>query len=139
IQFGYDQFISKVANHRDSTVDEIDAVARGRVWIAADAQNRGLVDRLGNLDDAVSSAADLAGLEEDSYELLYLERELEFAERVALELATLLAPFTRGLGIEWGVPDEFRRVLDAVSQPLQLLDRLNDPRDIYAYCFCDIR
>jgi protease-4 len=139
IQFGYDQFISKVADHRGRTVGEIDAVARGRVWIAVDAQNRGLVDRLGNLDDAVSSAADLAGLEDDDYGILYLERELEFAERIALELATLLAPLTRGLGMDWGVPDDFLRVLDVVSQPLQLLDRLNDPRDIYAYCFCDIR
>ncbi len=139
IQFGYDQFIGKVADHRGRTVDEIDAVARGRVWIATEAQTRGLVDRLGNLDDAISSAADLAGLEEDDYEILYLEKELEFAERIALEFATVFAPLTRRSTIEWGVPDEFRSVLNAIAQPLRFLERLNDPRDIYAYCFCDLR
>ena len=63
----YTQFITKVAEHRERPVEEIDAAARGRVWVGSDALQRGLVDRLGNLPDAIDSAAELAGLEEGSY------------------------------------------------------------------------
>ena len=45
----YGEFIGKVAEHRERTVEQIDGVAHGRVWVGSDALDRGLVDRLGNL------------------------------------------------------------------------------------------
>lgn len=139
IQYGYDQFVGKVASHRDQSVEEIDGVARGRVWIATDARDRGLIDNLGNLSDAIASAAGLAGLEEDGYRIEYLEKELDFSERIALELAQVFAPLVRALGVEPVVPLELQWLVDVAVEPFRLLERLNDPRDLYAYCFCEAR
>ncbi|MCY7314243.1 MAG: signal peptide peptidase SppA [Rubrivivax sp.] len=58
----YRQFTTLVATARKSTPDKIDALAQGRVWTGKDALDRGLVDRLGGLGDAVASAARLAKL-----------------------------------------------------------------------------
>ena len=139
IQYGYDQFVGKVASHRDQSVEEIDGVARGRVWIATDARDRGLIDNLGNLSDAIASAAGLAGLEEDGYRIEYLEKELGFSERLALELAQVFAPLVRALAVEPVVPLELQWLVDVAVEPFRLLERLNDPRDLYAYCFCEAR
>ena len=139
IQHGYDQFISKVASHREQPIEAIDEVARGRVWIATDAQDRGLIDQLGNLDDAIAAAAGLAGLEQGRYEVIYLEKRLEFAERLALELAQSFVPLVDALGFDSPFSVELQRLVDVVVEPFKILDRLNDPRDLYAYCFCDAR
>lgn len=139
IQHGYDQFVSKVARHRDKSLEAIDEVARGRVWIATDAQDHGLIDHLGNLGDAIASAAELAGLEDDQYEVVYLEKRLEFTERIALQLAISFAPLIGVLGLDVTFPFEFQQLVGALVEPFKMLDRLNDPQDIYAYCFCDVR
>lgn len=50
----YAAFVAHVAAFRGKTPDEIERVARGRVWTGADALREGLVDRLGGLDEALS-------------------------------------------------------------------------------------
>jgi protease-4 len=62
----YDDFIRRVAEARSMTVDEVDAIARGRIWTGADAHERGLVDELGGHRDAVRRAKLLAGLDADT-------------------------------------------------------------------------
>lgn len=62
----YDDFVRRVAEARGMSVDEVDAVARGRVWTGADAHARGLVDELGGLRTAVRRAKVLAGLDADA-------------------------------------------------------------------------
>jgi protease-4 len=61
----YTDFVERVADGRNLTVDAVDAVARGRVWTGADALDHGLVDELGGLRAAVRKAKVLAGLDED--------------------------------------------------------------------------
>ncbi len=74
IDKGYRDFIGKVAQARGRSVEQIDEVARGRVWSGAQALERGLVDELGQLADAQAHAASLAGLEEDGYQVRYIEK-----------------------------------------------------------------
>ena len=62
----YDDFVNRVAQARGMSVDQVDAVARGRIWTGADALERGLVDELGGLRSAVRRAKVLAGLEPDT-------------------------------------------------------------------------
>jgi protease-4 len=135
----YADFIDKVARHRERSVEEIDAVAHGRVWVGTDALDRGLVDKLGTLAAAVESAAELAGLEPDSYALDYLEQEPTFAERLLFSLtAKTVAGIDRVFGLpKW--PAVVTEAVEATLAPLEFADRLNDPRGIYAYCFCDTR
>ena len=60
----YEVFITHVANGRNMTIEEVDEVGQGRIWIGTDALEIGLVDQLGGLQDAIDLAAQLAGLEE---------------------------------------------------------------------------
>ena len=64
IDRGYERFLSIVGNGRKMTRDEVDSIAQGRVWLATDAKGIKLVDELGSLDDAVTKAAQLAGMQE---------------------------------------------------------------------------
>ena len=62
----YNDFVQRVAEGRNMSTEEVDIVARGRVWTGADALERGLVDELGGLRTAVRRAKVLAGLDEDT-------------------------------------------------------------------------
>jgi protease IV len=62
----YTDFVERVAEGRNLSIQAVDAVARGRVWTGADAVERGLVDELGGLRAAVRRAKQLAGLDEDT-------------------------------------------------------------------------
>ncbi len=135
----YAQFIGKVASFRGQSVDEIDRVARGRVWTGQHAREFGLVDELGDLTHAIEAAARLANLQPDQYDVDYVEQELSFAESLALEFADILAPVFRTLRIELPWSSHVSEFLKSVVGPESLLDRLNDPRGIYTYCFCDVR
>ena len=59
----YDTFLDRVAQGRGMSIEEVDAVAQGRVWSGTEALEIGLVDRLGGLEDAVTHVAELAGTE----------------------------------------------------------------------------
>jgi len=62
----YDDFTAKVAAGRHLQPEQVDALARGRVWTGRDALGLGLVDELGGLRDAVRIARSRAGLPEDA-------------------------------------------------------------------------
>ncbi len=137
VRHTYADFVAKVAAHRERSVEEIESAAQGRVWTGADALSRGLVDKLGGLPAAIESAAELAGLESGSYTLDYVEQELGFTERLILEMtAKAVATTDRLFGLpRW--PASVTQALETALEPLAFIDRLNDPRGIYAYCFCD--
>ena len=59
----YDVFLTRCADGRGKTKEEIDLIAQGRVWTGEQALERGLVDELGDLEHAIKVAAELAGLE----------------------------------------------------------------------------
>jgi protease-4 len=61
----YTDFVRRVADGRNLSVEEVEAVARGRVWTGADAAERGLVDELGGLRSAIRRAKVLAGVDPD--------------------------------------------------------------------------
>ena len=135
----YGDFIGKVAEHRERTVEQIDSVAHGRVWVGSDALDRGLVDRLGNLPQAIESAAELAGLESGAYGVAYIEPQLAFSERLVLELTAKAMPASSAL-VDRRRAGEARHALDRVAmEPFAFLEKLNDPRGVYVYCFCDTR
>lgn len=69
VERGYELFTKRCADGRDVSQDYIKSVGEGRVWLGVKAKELGLVDDLGNIDDAIAKAVELAGLE--SYELTY--------------------------------------------------------------------
>ncbi len=60
----YETFLDRVSKGRKMTRDEVNEIAQGRVWSGKQALEKGLVDELGNLDDAVAHAAELANISE---------------------------------------------------------------------------
>lgn len=85
IDNGYRDFLEVVSKARSMTPEDVDKVARGRVWSGARAHQLGLVDHLGSLDDAIKAAAARAGLGE-KYAVRFIEKELKFKERLMRDL-----------------------------------------------------
>ena len=69
IERGYDLFTSRCAEGRHVEQDYIKSIGEGRVWLGAKGKEIGIVDELGNIDDAIAKAVELAGLE--TYQLTY--------------------------------------------------------------------
>lgn len=82
---GYETFITKAAEGRGMTPEEILAIASGRVWTGTQARDNGLVDELGNFDDAVQIAAEKAGIEDD-YSLRFYPIQKTFWEQILQDL-----------------------------------------------------
>ena len=138
IEKGYADFIGKVAEARDSTPEQIDVHARGRVWSGAQAKERGLVDELGGFKQALAAAAGLAKLEEGKYAVRYVERPLTPFEQFIVNMGgqaryqgmlRLLAP---SLGLDRGTAER-------LEQELRWLDdKSRAPYRAVAHCLCDL-
>ena len=81
----YLRFTSLVARGRNLDSASVEALAQGRVFTGSTALDVGLIDALGGLDDAVASAAQLAGVSD--YHVIHLERELSARDRLLRELS----------------------------------------------------
>ncbi len=134
IDKGYRDFVGGVAKARGKSFDAIDAIAQGRVWTGKQALDRGLVDRLGGLGDAVAEAARLAKLGRN-YPVRYAQ-----APMGALE--SFLVGFSQNASVEllrsWGLrlPPWFAQV-QALAPELSLLrDAKAGTPNVYAYCLC---
>lgn len=82
---GYEVFTGKAAEGRNMSIDELKKVASGRVWTGAQAKERGLVDILGGLNDAIEIAATSAGVADD-YKVKYYPRKQDFFSELMLQL-----------------------------------------------------
>lgn len=80
IERGYDLFITRCADGRSMTKEEIDVVGQGRVWTGNQALAHGLVDKLGSLEDAVRIAAEAAEL--DDYAIKNYPKKEDFMEQI---------------------------------------------------------
>src|SRR3954453_9600659 len=74
----YDDFTGKAAHDRGMPLDDLRAVARGRVWTGADAVQRGLVDELGGLERAVELPASRAGIAREDVDLRVMPKPTLF-------------------------------------------------------------
>lgn len=62
VEFVYNTFVQRVASGRNMTFEQVDEIAQGRVWSGIEAKEKGLVDELGGIKEAVIEAAGLAGI-----------------------------------------------------------------------------
>jgi protease-4 len=127
IEKGYRDFLERVADSRRMTTEEVDAVAQGRVWSGVDAYELGLVDNLGDLDDAVQAAAELAELGDD-YAVAYIEKEVAFKDRMIRELLAEAAVAQSRSSEPSPLDGVLRRIEDAARD----FSALNDPNHAYA-------
>jgi protease-4 len=80
MQETYDQFTQRVMSTRSGKIKDIDQVARGRIFLAQQARELGMVDALGGCDDAIAYAAKEAGLEPGAYDVRVLPAPTSLAE-----------------------------------------------------------
>jgi hypothetical protein len=89
--------------------------------------------------DALGSAAGLAGLEQGGYEVEFLEPKLTLLDQLLFDLTarvwSKLGPVVRGPTL----PATVTQWIEAAMEPIAFAERWNDPRGVYAYCFCDVR
>ncbi len=82
----YQTFLEHVAKGRNKSISYIDSIAQGRVWSAQDALNLGLVDQLGTLQDAITKAANIAGIGNKKYQIIALPKKQNFLDILNTEL-----------------------------------------------------
>jgi protease-4 len=133
VDHAYAEFLQRVSEGRKKTVEDVDKIAQGRVWAGVDAERIGLVDHLGGLKDATDAAAKLAELGTD-YDVDYIEPELTFREELLMQLRSEAVTLARLSGV--GAPSELDRALDPLLDEARAIAQLNDPRGLYAYCWC---
>jgi protease IV len=134
VDHAYAEFLRRVGDGRKKPVEDVDKIAQGRVWAGVDAQRIGLVDHLGGLKDAVDAAAKLAELGTD-YDIDYIEPELSLREELLMQLRSETLHIAQIAGL---IPPrtEIEQVLDPVLEQARAIAKLNDPRGLYAYCWC---
>jgi protease-4 len=128
IEQGYREFLARVAESRGMTTEEVDKIARGRVWSGEDAYELGLVDNLGDLNGAIAAAAELAELGDD-YEVSYIEKKVKFKDRILKEL------MARGIGVagpEFASDSPLDEVVRQIQRSAAEFAALNDPNHAYA-------
>lgn len=81
VEEGYDIFLTRVAEGRNKSKEDIMKVASGRVWTGNQALENGLVDVLGSLEDAIAIAAEKASISDD-YRVVYYPQEKPWFERI---------------------------------------------------------
>src|SRR5277367_1583525 len=134
VDHAYAEFLHRVGEGRKKSVEDIEKVAEGRVWAGVDAQRIGLVDHLGGLKDATDAAAKLAELGAD-YDVDYIEPEMSLREELLMQLRSESLRLSLIAGLI-APPSGIERVLDPVIEQARAIARLNDPRGLYAYCWC---
>ena len=122
----YDDFIELVASGRDMSEQAVREVADGLVWTGAEAAERGLVDELGGLDEAVAAAARLAGVEEWRTARTRLPPSFE---------SVLLQELSRSFGmVAAPLGGWFESLVSAFKPAIKSLSSLRDPMHVYAQC-----
>ncbi|TDN64442.1 signal peptide peptidase SppA [Scandinavium goeteborgense] len=131
IENGYKRFITLVAQSRHSSPEQVDKIAQGHVWTGQDAKANGLVDSLGDFDDAVAKAAQLAKLKQ--WHIDYYQEEPTLFNSVVDSLSG---------SVRAAVPEALQAYLPAplvsaanvVKAEGDKLAAFNDPQNRYAFC-----
>ena len=131
IDAGYQSFLDIVSEGRGMKPAQVDSIAQGRVWLATDALNIKLVDKLGSLDDAVKKAAELAKLKE--YHTTAYPGKSSWLDQ-------LMANENKGSYLDSKLQAEIKALLGDLYEPLmQFRQTIKDGSTIQARMLDDIR
>jgi len=121
----YKKFVTKVSENRKMSYEEVHEIAKGRIWSGEQALQIGLIDEIGNINDAISYAAEI--LELDDYKTVTYKKELDPIE-------IFIAEFLDNLDIKLGINKNLINILDSKYK------FINPNKDLTTavYCFvCD--
>ena len=132
----YDKFITKVADNRGVTKEEIDQIARGKVWIGSKALEIGLVDEIAGIDRAIELAAELAEIDEELLGVKLINRDSDLDSFFAGMMAKITSSIIKITGLDFLYKKN--ELLDGIEESLHELSMMNDPNGIYMKCFCEL-
>lgn len=142
VEDAYQRFLEVVGEARNMTPEQVDSIAQGRVWIASQAQELGLVDKLGNKQDAIKAAAELAKL--DFYEVKTIKQSLSAEEKLMQDIfgnASIRSLIGSQSTLQNALSNQasINGLVKQLTTEVEGLKDYNDPQGIYARCLvCNI-
>jgi len=131
IEHGYQRFISIVSQARGMSLEQVDAIAQGHVWTGEDAKAKGLVDSLGDFDDAVAKAAELAKLKQ--WHLSFWQEDPTLID-VVFDSVTGSVRAALPQALQAYLPAPLADAAMAVKAQNDQFATMNDPQNRYAFC-----
>lgn len=126
VEYNYDKFLKIVSDGRKIPPRKVTALAQGRVYDGRKAQELGLVDKIGNLKDAIGAAAKLANT--TSYSPIFIEPQRSFKDQILKFISSNMTKLK--LQRENRI---FREINVAIKQFITPYLQLSDPKGIYAF------
>ncbi len=125
IQNIYDKFINLVSEGRNISIEDVNKLAKGQVWIGKDALKFNLIDEIGSLDDAIEKAANLAEIDEYNVKRIYKKKSRfsNFLPFLMNEIGMKNEIINKNLDIEYKFEDLFTNI-----------SNYNDPKALYYLC-----
>tara|TARA_B100000989_G_scaffold287618_1_gene257421 strand:+ start:4608 stop:6425 length:1818 start_codon:yes stop_codon:yes gene_type:complete len=125
----YRRFVDLVSESRDKTSDYVFSIASGRVWTGTKALELGLIDQIGQINDAIEKAAELSDL--DMYEVRYYKKEISPEQQLIIDI---LDQFNVNLGVKSKYIDiiPFFEILSRTISEFE-------PTPLYNCTSCDVK
>lgn len=142
VENAYGRFIDVVSEARNLPKERVDEIAQGRVWLATQALDFGLIDKLGGKQDAIHAAAALANLE--AYSVITIEQELSKQEEM---IQKIFGTASVQNAVQALLPRNNMQALnsllgtanDSIDTHVKMLTQFNDPNNIYVRClYCEV-
>ena len=129
IDHTYNKFVSKVAENRNMTYEDVLPIAGGRIWAGYKALELGLVDKIGGLDEALKSAADRADIED--FAVKNYKKPMD-------PFDVFLNELLENINIEIDLDPRLKLINSKLEKHLKLIDP--EKRNILMYCFeCEVK
>ena len=123
----YDNFIGIVSRGRNLSPDQVNNIARGRVWSGSDALNKGLVDAIGSFDDAINKAKDLANIEDYKIKIFDQKRNDYTILKKFFGLMSIQERDYYNKNLLYNLKNDFLNTIN-------WSENLNDPDNLYFLC-----
>ncbi|MCO7206043.1 signal peptide peptidase SppA [Pseudoalteromonas sp. CnMc7-37] len=142
VENAYKRFLNVVAEARNMTPEQVDKIAQGRVWIATQAKELGLVDKLGDKQDAIKAAAELAKL--NHYDVKTIKQSLTPQEQMLQDIfgtAAVKSFFAKSDSSQSVLATQanLQSLINQLSSEIDNLKDYNDPQGVYARCLvCNV-
>ena len=125
----YEKFVSKVADNRNMSYEDVLPIAGGRIWAGYKALELGLVDKIGGLDEALISAAERSGVED--FAVKNYKKPMD-------PFDVFLNKLLKNINIEINIDPRLKLINSKLEKHLKLIDP--EKRNILMYCFeCEVK
>lgn len=133
VEDGYRNFLDLVAKSRKKTPEQIDKIAQGQVWLGVDAYKLGLVDQLGDFDDALNKAAELSGLRTGEYNINWFSTEMSLPSLLLGQDSASLQSLLPNVILNY-LPEPLSQAAREINAQQETFKTINDPKNQYIYC-----